>query len=117
MTKFTIDAENSITAFTTKQEAEGAQGENFSTQQELTDLAATWPAKHLGLLAGNDIAEGAGVGGQVQGRWQGADRSREKARRGIGGDPALPSSQASECVGSFDRRTETHGSKEAQSVI
>jgi hypothetical protein len=47
MTTFTIDAENSITAFGTKQEAEGAQGESFSTQQELADLAATWPHTRL----------------------------------------------------------------------
>ena len=47
MTTFTIDADNSITAFGTKQEAEGAQGESFSTQQELAELAGKWPANRL----------------------------------------------------------------------
>src|SRR3977135_4424845 len=47
MTTFTIDAENSITAFATKQEADGTQGESFSTQQELADLATTWPPTRL----------------------------------------------------------------------
>ena len=47
MTTFTIDADNSITAFGTKQEADGAQGESFSSQQELADLAAKWPANRL----------------------------------------------------------------------
>ena len=47
MTTFTIDAENSITAFGSKQEVDGAQGERFSTHQELADLAATLPADRL----------------------------------------------------------------------
>ena len=47
MTTFTIDADNSITAFGTKQEAEGAQGESFGTQQELAELAGKWPANRL----------------------------------------------------------------------
>ena len=40
---------------------------------------------------------------------QGADCGSEKARRRIGGDPALPGPQASECTGSSDRRTQTGG--------
>jgi Protein of unknown function (DUF3489) len=47
MTTFTIDADNSITAFGTKQEADGAQGESFGTQQELGELAGKWPANRL----------------------------------------------------------------------
>src|ERR1700738_3249230 len=47
MTTFTIDADNSITAFGTRQEAEGAKGESFSTQQELAELAGKWPANRL----------------------------------------------------------------------
>src|SRR5947209_7670967 len=47
MTTFTIDADNSITAFGTKQEAESVQGESFSTQQELAELAGKWPANRL----------------------------------------------------------------------
>jgi len=44
---FVIDNENSITAFSSQQEAEGAQGESFTSQQQLTDLAANWPATRL----------------------------------------------------------------------
>jgi hypothetical protein len=42
---FTIDTENNITAFGSKQEA--GEGESFSTQDELTALAANWPATRL----------------------------------------------------------------------
>jgi hypothetical protein len=45
MTTYTIDNENNITAFATKQEA--GEGECFSSQQELSDLAANWPANRL----------------------------------------------------------------------
>lgn len=44
MTTYTIDTENNITAFANKREAEG---ETFSTQRELTDVAATWSAARL----------------------------------------------------------------------
>jgi hypothetical protein len=47
MTTYTIDNENNITAHGAKQEADGAQGERFSSQQELADLAANWPANRL----------------------------------------------------------------------
>ena len=43
---YTIDTENSITAFASAKEAEG-QGESFSTQQELATLATKWPAIRL----------------------------------------------------------------------
>ena len=45
MKTYTIDTENSITAFATKQEA--GEGESFSTQQELASLVAEWPADRL----------------------------------------------------------------------
>src|SRR5882724_4453769 len=45
MTTYTIDTENSITAFATKQEA--GEGESFSSQQELASLVAEWPADRL----------------------------------------------------------------------
>ena len=45
MKTYTIDAENSITAFATKQEA--GEGESFSSQQELASLVAEWPADRL----------------------------------------------------------------------
>jgi hypothetical protein len=45
MTTYTIDNENNITAHGSKQEA--GEGETFSTQQELADVAATWPATRL----------------------------------------------------------------------
>jgi cell division septation protein DedD len=45
MKTYTIDAENSITAFATKQEA--GDCESFGSQQELTDHAAKWPANRL----------------------------------------------------------------------
>jgi hypothetical protein len=45
MATFTIDAENSITALGSKQA--DFEGEIFASQQELADLAATWPANRL----------------------------------------------------------------------
>src|SRR5258708_8457667 len=45
MKTYTIDAENSITAFASKQEA--GEGESFSSQQELASLVAEWPADRL----------------------------------------------------------------------
>jgi hypothetical protein len=45
MKTYTIDAENSITAFASKQEA--GEGESFGSQQELASLVATWPANRL----------------------------------------------------------------------
>jgi hypothetical protein len=44
---FVIDAENSITAFTSQAEAGDAPGEKFGSQQELAALAASWPAARL----------------------------------------------------------------------
>src|SRR5262245_37829623 len=44
---FVIDNENIITAYGRSQEADGEQGESFSSEQELTDLAANWPAARL----------------------------------------------------------------------
>ena len=43
---FRIDTENSITAFADEAQAD-SQGERFNSQQELADLAATWPAGRL----------------------------------------------------------------------
>src|SRR5881296_1612657 len=45
MKTYTIDKENSITAFASKQEA--GEGESFSSQQELASLVAEWPADRL----------------------------------------------------------------------
>src|SRR2546427_9984347 len=45
MKSYTIDTENSITAFATKQEA--GEGESFSSQQELASLVAEWPTDRL----------------------------------------------------------------------
>src|SRR3982074_2961381 len=45
MTTYTIDAENSITALGSQQA--DFEGEIFANQQELTDLAAKWPANRL----------------------------------------------------------------------
>jgi hypothetical protein len=45
MKTYTIDAENSITAFPSKQDA--GEGESFSSQQELAGLVAEWPADRL----------------------------------------------------------------------
>src|SRR5215467_12675007 len=47
MMTFVIDAENNIIAFASQQEAETVQGERFVSQEELTELAATWPAGRL----------------------------------------------------------------------
>ena len=46
MTTFTIDSDNSITAFPSLEEAQAAglaRAEYFSSQEELTQLAASWP--------------------------------------------------------------------------
>jgi hypothetical protein len=45
MKTYTIDAENSITAHATKQDA--GEGESFSSQQELASLVAEWPTDRL----------------------------------------------------------------------
>ena len=45
MKTYTIDTENSITAFATKQDA--GEGESFSSQQELASLVANWPVERL----------------------------------------------------------------------
>src|ERR1700680_1257440 len=45
MATFNIDAENNITALGTKQV--DFEGEIFANQEELTDLAANWPANRL----------------------------------------------------------------------
>jgi hypothetical protein len=45
MTTYMIDAENSITALGSQQA--DFEGEIFASQQELADLAATWPANRL----------------------------------------------------------------------
>jgi len=45
MKTYTIDTENSITAFASKQEA--GEGESFSSQQELASLVAEWPTDRL----------------------------------------------------------------------
>src|SRR6476469_3624178 len=45
MTTYTIDTENSITAYASKQEA--GEGESFTTQEELASLAAAWPEPRL----------------------------------------------------------------------
>ena len=45
MKTYTIDAENSITAHASKQEA--GEGQSFSSQQELASLVAEWPVDRL----------------------------------------------------------------------
>ncbi len=50
MTTFTIDEQNNITAFASQEEAAAATTtpfDSFSTEQELTDLIAVWPAERL----------------------------------------------------------------------
>jgi len=50
MTTFTIDEQNNITAFGSKEEAAAATGtpfDSFSSQQELAELAKAWPAERL----------------------------------------------------------------------
>jgi hypothetical protein len=43
MRTFTIDEQNNITAFVTKEEAAAATGLTFSSQKELAKLTAEWP--------------------------------------------------------------------------
>ena len=50
MTTFTIDPENSITAFPTPDQADAAAvagAQSFASQKELEELAAAWPAERL----------------------------------------------------------------------
>ena len=50
MTTFTIDEQNSITAFATPEEAAAASitpFDTFASEQELAELAAQWPAERL----------------------------------------------------------------------
>ena len=50
MTTFTIDQENAISAFATAEEAAAATAtpfDGFSTEHELAELAAQWPAERL----------------------------------------------------------------------
>jgi hypothetical protein len=50
MSTFTIDADNNITAFAMPEEAAAAVATGarpFASQQELTELAAAWPAERL----------------------------------------------------------------------
>jgi len=50
MTTFTIDTDNNISAFATQEEAAAAittAYEFFTTEKELTQLAAAWPAERL----------------------------------------------------------------------
>jgi len=47
MKSFNIDADNNITAFATKKDAEAASGDTFQSQAELDQLAAGWPASRL----------------------------------------------------------------------
>jgi hypothetical protein len=50
MTTFTIDIDNNITAFTAPDQAEAviaAGAQPFATPEELTQLAASWPAERL----------------------------------------------------------------------
>jgi hypothetical protein len=68
MTTFTIDAENSITAFPTPDLAEAAVGtgaQPFNSQQQLAELAATWPAERL-LAIWNSFAGVAGFGADLK---------------------------------------------------
>jgi hypothetical protein len=43
MKTFTIDEQNNITVFATKEEATGSSGLAFSSQKELAKLTAEWP--------------------------------------------------------------------------
>jgi hypothetical protein len=68
MTTFTIDAENNITAFPTPDHAEtavGAGAQPFTSQQQLGELAATWPAERL-LAIWNSFAGVAGFGADLK---------------------------------------------------
>ncbi|MEO8052893.1 MAG: DUF3489 domain-containing protein [Acidobacteriota bacterium] len=47
MKSFNIDRENNITAFAKSKDAEGASGDTFRSEAELSKLAAGWPAARL----------------------------------------------------------------------
>jgi hypothetical protein len=68
MTTFTIDAENSITAYPTPDHAEAAVGagaQPFTSQQQLAQLAAAWPVERL-LAIWNSFAGVAGFGADLK---------------------------------------------------
>ena len=85
MKTYTIDTENSITAFATKQEA--GEGETFSSQPELASLVAEWPAdrlievleRHPRTRSGKEV-HGPEVGGQPD-----LESNPEPGRRQPGG--------------------------------
>jgi hypothetical protein len=53
MKTFTIDEQNSITVFATKEEASGATGLAFCSQKELAKLTAEWPVgRFVGIWKG-----------------------------------------------------------------
>ena len=77
MTTFTIDAENNITAFPTPDHAEAAIGsgaEAFSSQKQLAELAAPWPAERL-VAIWNSFAGVAGFGADLKPVQKFADRN------------------------------------------
>ena len=47
MTTFTIDSENNITAYSTQAEITHNHAEQFATEKELAQLAASWPGARL----------------------------------------------------------------------
>jgi len=53
MTTFTIDTDNSITAFSTPEEAAASTTtpfDTFASQKELAELAIGWPTERLGAI-------------------------------------------------------------------
>src|SRR5436309_2441767 len=86
MKTYTIDTDNSITAFATKQEA--GEGETFSSQPELASLVAEWPAdrlievleRHPRTRSGKEV-HGPEVGGQPD-----LESDPEPGRRQPGGN-------------------------------
>jgi Protein of unknown function (DUF3489) len=68
MTTFTINAENTITAFPTPDLAESAVGtgeQSFNSEGQLAELAAAWPAERL-VQIWNSFAGVAGFGAELK---------------------------------------------------
>src|ERR1051326_8378297 len=106
MTTFTIDAENSISAFRTHDEAESAisaGAQPFASREELDKLAAAWPPERLpaiwnslpGVKPVKEFKSAQAAAGRIWGRIQtlgGPDqpKAERKAKRGAQGANSAP---------------------------
>jgi|SRR6516164_4390087 hypothetical protein len=111
MTTFTIDTENNITAFAVSDQAEpviAADAQAFGSSEELTHLAAGWPAERLvaiwnslpGVTPAKGFKNSKAVASKIWGRIQGmaepdkpieaAPKAERKPKGGVQGAKGAP---------------------------